>query len=1433
MNSPALHPHPDSRRGSALLLVLACLLLITTLIVGLLLTSQSNLRSSKLYADGASVKTLADSTVSLVMAQIQQATSNGTTVAWASQPGMIRTYDNAGNPYIDYRLYSWDSPTWNAAQQGPYNPSTDAGQLTATGTSAWYNSPAVFTDLNQPIIDSSGTPHFQIIDGNDADLGTANVATTTGTAEVKTYLNTATTPATPAIEGFWVNQNNGPAVTTESSITNDIPMPVKWLYVLRDGTIVSPQGSGTQVTLRGASSSNPVTGRIAYWTDDETAKVNINTASEGNYWDTPHAQGITDFAMADFQPCMNEFQRYPGHPATTCLSTVLGAFLPQPEVDHTLAPSIPGAGYSGSDPTVVYGPYQPYYDLSPELNLDTTSNLGSQAGTVANYTGGPLTAKTDRLYASVDELLFKSNLFADSNHSTTFASTGRTTTNPNLTGTMLEKMRFFLTTSSRAPDVNLFNQPRVLTWPINATNSAAYRTPLDQAIAFCGTINGLPYYFQRQKNDDQTNDLPAAGGSSGLGRNRELIQYLKNLTSQPIPGFGAATFADKYPVVGGVSGCDQILTEIFDYIRCLNLMDQSTPAMTNPFTAASPGEVVPILDTVTKTRGFGRFPTVQEASLVFIATGWNDGKGGTNPNDVNYQVSQDGSLPPSDTPAPSVPFPWGYYNADTSAGFPVTNPPFPGVPLSSAQSTIPPGNIQVQAMLLLSLYDPAQGRVNETYKFQIQVLGLESLKWNGATMGFGNLGGDTFNNIQNGAYSIYTVQYGGNTGFRELVSNAFGPYAFYYPFIGTPQNFPYNTNATKASQIAGSAFAGTFNFSGGPITINILPGSANATATPLQTITVTFPPATLPIPTYAPPAQDENYSYDNDRGLLQNRLANTINNHSASSEFTWGLDNGSEVRCGDVVRSIRAYPGDMRIIAALPSINTGTASPSGALYYDDGSNLDAGSDDPIYKSGLTSWNYSSQTSYMVHSLQESLNLPFYGSILGQMVPQVSYCSTGTPASGGALLGTSGSSNTFYPSWGWGQYSGQGGCAGMGAYIGGGSSGSPGDWDNGFSFAADGGMINKADEGDWNLGASVPYFGDASYGPNSTAQNYQTMFSPNRLMPGPGQFGSLSTGVIENIPWKTLLFCANPAAGPSHPGFGRGAGTAGPSDVPPYQDGPSTKGLGPPDHLLLDLFNMPVVEPYPISEPLSTAGRINMNYQIVPFTYIKRSTGLRAVLKSERMTVIPDFAGNAYKSGSATSIQLNKSYDYRVPINADQTLLGFDAFFDGGDIFRSATQICNMFLYPDHDAPVSSAAGSGPKWDANNANILNFWNGNTSGTQYSVSTSSTATHYLTGDNSRERPYTTVYPRLTTKSNTYTIHYTVETLKQALPPGAPDSAYQTWREGVDTVTGTYRGSTIIERYIDPNDTRLPDFTQSPTVALDNYYKFRVVSDSQFAP
>ena len=74
---------------------------------------------------------------------------------------------------------------------------------------------------------------------------------------------------------------------------------------------------------RGALEGEPHCGRVAFWTDDETCKVNVNTASEGVYWDMPRASTKEDLAMEIYQPKAGEYQRFPGHPATVCLSSVL------------------------------------------------------------------------------------------------------------------------------------------------------------------------------------------------------------------------------------------------------------------------------------------------------------------------------------------------------------------------------------------------------------------------------------------------------------------------------------------------------------------------------------------------------------------------------------------------------------------------------------------------------------------------------------------------------------------------------------------------------------------------------------------------------------------------------------------------------------------------------------------------------------------------------------------------------------------------------------------------------------------------------------------------------------------------------------------------------------------------------------------------------
>ena len=104
------------------------------------------------------------------------------------------------------------------------------------------------------------------------------------------------------------------------------------------------------------------------------------------------------------------------------------------------------------------------------------------------------------------------------------------------------------------------------------------------------------------------------------------------------------------------------------------------------------------------------------------------------------------------------------------------------------------------------------------------------------------------------------------------------------------------------------------------------------------------------------------------------------------------------------------------------------------------------------------------------------------------------------------------------------------------------------------------------------------------------------------------------------------------------------------------------------------------------------------------------------------------------------------------------------------------------------------------------------------------------NYLpTGDNTRERPYANLYAKLTTKSNVFTVHFRVQVLKKNKTSNAN---YAQWIEGTDQVASDYRGSSVIERYIDA-EASLPDFAANPGTPMDDYYRFRVVSTKKFAP
>jgi len=540
-------PKPNPLEGAALIIVLSCLVLLAALAIGLLNRVEADRANASAYRGSTLTRNLAEYAINVVMAQISGATKSDPTLAWASQPGAIRTYSASGSALQNiYKLYSSTNMVVSAF------PSED------TNLSSWANNTALFTDLNARVVSGSG-------------------------ASARTNYPILDPSAVGSVQGFAIT--GAPTTTTQPA-----PMPVNWLYVLEDGTLVPPTSAAgnNTVTVTGASAANPIVGRIAFWTDDDTSKININTASgapwnfssssvtttyvrtvtapdPANFWDVPVMGSVQDANLALSQPWKGEYQRYPGHPATVSLSAALPSLTSRSAIEA----------------------------LTPRVNTG-----GSSGGSVVNITPTALADDGARLYANVDELLYATN---------------RSATGTNALSAMdIDRARFFLTASSRAPDVTLFNTPRILCWPITSSSGSTTKmTPYDQLIAFCGTVGSNTnigstnaYYFTRWNPTNATVDYNA---------NTRLLGYLQRMTETPVPGFGGSGILSKYTTANEPA---QIRTEIFDYIRCLNSQDTSVNN-TYWYTPTS-GEawIVPSAP-VNGTRGFGRFPTVSKAALMF------------------------------------------------------------------------------------------------------------------------------------------------------------------------------------------------------------------------------------------------------------------------------------------------------------------------------------------------------------------------------------------------------------------------------------------------------------------------------------------------------------------------------------------------------------------------------------------------------------------------------------------------------------------------------------------------------------------------------------------------------------------------------------------------------------------------------------------------
>jgi len=1215
MPNPLAKPrryNPKPLEGAALVIVLSCLVLLAALVIGLLARVESDRANSSAYRGSTLSRNLAEYAINVVMAQISSATKGDPTLAWASQPGAIRTYSATGTDLVNiYKLYS--SPTMV----------TDSFPSDDTDFTGWADNPALYTDLNAPVVTGSG----------------ANARTNYPILDPRAY---------PAVQGFKISD------APDATALQPAPMPVTWLYVLEDGSLAAPTDGGIvdSVTVSpAATDANPIVGRIAFWTDDDTSKVNINTASgapwkyinasvktdftplttmPANFWDTPIIGSRQDVNLAMSQPWAGEYQRFPGHPATVSLSAVL------PNLDTNWSQSERPSEEEISKSEIL--------KIAPRINYD---GAGSLWGSKTNPGAAKLQDDAARLYANVDELLF---------------ATVRSAIDINpITRQELDQGRFFLTASSRSPDVTLFNTPRLLIWPVDT--AANKQTPFDKLIAFCGTVGTHGYYFQRTDAYSPTTDY-------NLARNQTLLAYLRRMTTQAVPGFGGASGILGKFNASAPGESEQITTQIFDYIRCINLQDTSMNKATNTVAQnaanyySTNGLVVPTAGT-NGTRGFGRFPTVTKVGLIF------------------------------------------WYDTDF-VGDGTTN--------------------TLSARLLLETFIPGQGypRIEPIAPdLSIEVSGLTS----GGGFQWGN--GANMTNIFPSDSATYTSQgeriaprlYGGRQSISALSGGAASSTV---PTTvtdrGTSPLFSTSTPTTPT----------TFDLTGGSITIRITYGGQT-----IQTM--------------------ENINLSSVAGLPLPRTTTIINNPNGPTPTPISYDgplawtnSSSRARASanhlimpnDVVRSVQIASGDFRMVAAGSNPLNGTAHFTNHPNY---------------------FNTNPAFQTQAHSFVQPQTQRYYGST---MLSEGYYSPSSTTTNSSTAL----NNGVFWVN---------------GDMITPGLTAS-GDFDNGYGEAADGPNIGFSDEGIQarpptpsnpipgipylNIGSQIEYLGPGLY-------------SPNRLVPSAGILGSLPTGVLANQPWQTLLFRPAALTVAGHPGAG-----------------------SPPDYLLLDLFNMPVVEPYAISEPLSTAGRVNMNYQILPFTYIERSTAVQAALHTEWMLAISNsLAPNQLrKKAVLTTGTANNS---RYPLNLTETLKGFENRFAANDLFRSAAEICSIPLVP-----------AVPTWNWDAVNNGTFWAANT----------------LTGDNSKERAYARIFPKLTTKSNTYTVHYRVEVLKKK-----PNSDAATWIEGQDKVISTHRGSTTIERYVTPRDLAMPDYASMATIpptgasALPNFYKFRTVGERQFNP
>jgi hypothetical protein len=1416
----------NRRRGVAIITVLAIISLMAVLIVSFFNMAQATRISAIGTVEMQKVVTLKDTVTNLVMAQIRQSTTlagtDGQQVLWTSQPGAIRTYHGSNTSLTRlYKLYSAEKMMIDniQADQSP----ALINEIEKDIEPKWDEYLDMYVDLNRPSVPSSAL----VEDGGTAKLKSRLVYPI---ADPRRYIGQKSA-VTSNTEGFVYGERtlDTPLPSGVDGERSQLAMPVRWIYLLEDGTsgVVDREGKFRAIGKDGGSPSrdNPIVSRIAWWTDDESCKINVNVASMPVPWDTPRTNSAEDLWYAQYQPVNGECQHYPGHPSQTDLCAVFF-----PSYRYTPDSSIMPVG--GEMNTLPPEWARLVWNITPYITEEGGTYGGTRPVNVMAAKPVELDLQ-DRMYSSAEEVYFKAEQLDENLNRPRETVSGK-----DQGGKLLERLQgasFFLTTRSNSPETTVFGTPKLCMYPLNEgvrlevgkENGAVSPTVGSFEVTMATTCtlgftpgipgSGKPYYYQRNTNSGSRHNNFFVDMA---GRDAKLFGYLKELTKSIPPGYPELpaafnTFEKKYPGPNGTDGDklndkgavnsldssdrSQILLSMLDFIRCSNMSPgylESAQAydngngqvpgicgcnkIDNPqdpnTTHAAVLNINPANHTTYSPRGAGR--TYGPAEISFFANVTAIKKGNTS----------GGTL-----------LPWANGSGDDTVW-------------AQARSAS-----QVQVGVLINAFSPRQGwapllaesGVRLGSIFNSGTSDAHTPEHTQAPMFFYDGNSDrqvwfgaaaTMSGYSPASYRPATlIPWGGLVGPRVTGTQsvaAFAPMVYTGPGAGEM-----NTINVQMKWKAGEILR-VFVYDGTVGTSNIVQIVDLASELPLEMVAEygakdfkdviasslqkpanSFPPPKTTLTSFVVPHGDYRLTsipLRIERGIF---VPHASYGHSQAEPALTGTTKAEYVLTNNAQmdpNGLLNAPG-MRPIPVNNAPHFAPVNPQSL----NNQSLSTKAQQPVLK---------------VASADQIRALRFsHGRRDGQYQFRDEMRKQGAPAyardwAAANKIPNRGSSDPM----------------------------ETGDFDNGVGVAPDGAYINSGDDGD-SRDANRPYFASLT----RTAQGNPASFSPNRVMRSPVEFGSLPTGIQARVPWQTLRFRPDPEM------YKPAQKYTSLDHDPKKPDGynhyfPFSNYCGPKDHLLLDMFWVPIVEPWAISEGFATKGLINLNQQIFPFTYIQRTTALHALLRSERMMAIPDSAAGDYKDGS----KLGDSKVYRHWVNAKETIKQITDFRwkgqdpEGNDMpfntFRSASEVCELWLVPDKNG----SGNENGEWDLNYT-IKEFWK----------------THRLTGDNMRERPYSNLYPRVTVRSNVFKIHMVAQTLKKT-DSNAVDTFSTVPKDGADPdqVTAEWRGSAIVERTINPHEPGLRgdemDYvvnykSSNPTAMkrLDSFYSYRVTEVKSF--